>query len=274
MKLGDAVRAVLPSWARRAAVRERPPSADAAERRAQYELYRATPEYAAAFSAAEPLVTVCMTTMDRAQMLMERSLASVLAQSYERLQIVVVGDNCVDDTETRVRAVADPRVEFRNLPQRGPYPRPGLARWAVAGTNAVNAALDMARGDFVTHLDDDDAMVPNRIERLVAAALERSADFLFHPFYRHGAKGVEIVGTGQLRFGVVTTGSIFYHRYFAAIPWDVYAYRAREPGDWNRIRRIKELEPRLSYVDEPLFHHYRDRPDVPFVARPGEQYLD
>jgi len=239
-----------------------------------YHAARETEDYAAAYTHTEPLVSVCVATMDRSGLLVSRCIPSLLAQTYQNLEIIVVGDNCTDDTEARLAAVGDPRIIFHNLPQRGPYPRPGLDRWYVAGTYAMNHAMSLSRGDFVTHIDDDDAMVPHRIATLLAAARETRADFLWHPLMLENADGSWTrVGYGKLEQAQVGTGSLFYHRYFTRFPWDVMAYRLGEPGDWNRIRRIKQLRPRVGYVDEPLAYHHRES-HGPFVPREAEQFLE
>jgi glycosyltransferase involved in cell wall biosynthesis len=242
---------------------------------AAYHAARETPEYAAAFEAEEPLVSVCIATVNRAELLVERAIRSVLAQTYRNLQIIVVGDHTTDDTEARLAQLGDPRIRFVNLPERGPYPRPGWARWQVAGSNAMNHALSLCEGQFVTHLDDDDAMAADRIATLLAEAREHRADFLWHPFWSEGPDGQwRRIGDGRFRLGQITTGSIFYHRYFAAFGWDVYAYRLDEPGDWNRLRKIKLLRPRLRFVDRPLLYHYAERNQGPFVAQEGERFLE
>ena len=75
-----------------------------------YHAYRETDEYRAAYATAVPLVSVCMATLDRAELLIERSIASVLAQTHRNLQIVVVGDNCTDDTMQRLAPLGDSRI--------------------------------------------------------------------------------------------------------------------------------------------------------------------
>ncbi|HTJ91191.1 MAG TPA: glycosyltransferase family 2 protein [Acidocella sp.] len=240
-----------------------------------YHTIRRQSDYLAAFEKAEPLVSVCVATVNRSALLMERAIPSLLAQTYQNLQIVVVGDHCTDDTAQRLAALRDRRVSFVNLPARGPYPRPGLDRWCVAGANAMNHALSLCEGDFVTHLDDDDSATADRIETLVTAAKERRADFLWHPFWYETHDGTwQRLGNGRLEAGQVTTGSIFYHRYFARYPWDVHAYRLNEPGDWNRLRKIKILRPHLHFVDQPLLFHHKEQSQPVFVAYDGEQFLE
>lgn len=245
------------------------------DRIAAYHAARETPEYLAAFEVEEPLVSVCIATVNRAGVLIERAIRSVQAQTYRNLQVIVVGDHTTDDTGARLAALGDPRIRFVNLPERGPYPRPGRARWLVAGTNAMNHALSLCEGHFVTHLDDDDAMTADRIATLVAEARTHRADFLWHPFWWEGPDGEwRRIGDGRIQLGQITTGSIFYHRCFASLGWDVHAYRLDEPGDWNRLRKIRLLRPRLRFVDRPLLYHYAEQRQGPFVAQDGERFLE
>jgi hypothetical protein len=240
-----------------------------------YHALRRQTEYLAAFEKPEPLVSVCVATMNRSALLVERAIFSLLAQTYRNLQIVVVGDHCTDDTAQRLAELGDSRITFVNLPERGPYPRPGADRWYVAGSNAMNHALSLCEGDFVTHLDDDDAATTDRIETLLTAAQKNCADFLWHPFWWENSDGTWTrVGDGCLELGKITTGSIFYHRYFTKYPWNVYAYRLKEPGDWNRLRKIKLLRPNLHFVDRPLLFHHAEHSQPLFVARDAERFLD
>jgi predicted nuclease with TOPRIM domain len=57
------------------------------------EPFRAFQEWKAAHPIPdEPLVSVCVATYNRAGLLVERCLASIRAQTYRRLDVVVVGD--------------------------------------------------------------------------------------------------------------------------------------------------------------------------------------
>jgi len=235
---------------------------------------RATPEYQAAFTTTNPLVSVCVATANRPDLLVTRCLASLQQQTYRNLQIIVVGDNCIDETPERVAALKDDRISFFNMPERGPYPPPGKARWQVAGTYPVNKAMSLSEGLFITHLDDDDRAEPDRIELLVRAAQENKADLCYHPFHFEAPDGGwMIIGDGTFEHRQLTTGSIFYHRHLARWPWDPFAYRSHEPGDWNRLRKIAVLRPRLHFVNKPLTYHYYGSHREPFVAREGERFL-
>ena len=203
---------------------------------------------------------MCIATYNRGELLLERSLKSILNQDYSNLQIVVVGDCCTDDTAERMAALADQRVEFINLPERGRYPDEPRLRWMVAGTVAVNHALSLARGEFITHLDDDDEQPRDRIRKLVAFIREKRADIVWHPFkYERIPDEWHINHAPKFAVNQVTTSSAFYHRWFKSIPWDIGAWRYLEPGDWNRFRKFRYLGVHAERHPDVLLSHYRER---------------
>ncbi|WP_161512703.1 glycosyltransferase family 2 protein [Actinomyces howellii] len=102
-----------------------------------------------------PLVTVAIATRDRAGLLRE-TLASVLLQTVEDFEVVVVDDGSQDSIRDVVESFADPRLRY--------------ARQDPAGISAArNHALDISRGRYTAVLDDDDLMHPRRLEWQLAA---------------------------------------------------------------------------------------------------------
>src|SRR5260370_22450535 len=57
---------------------------------------------------SRPLVTVIVTTYNRSRLLTERCIPSILGQTYDNLELIVVGDGCTDDTEELVSQLNDP----------------------------------------------------------------------------------------------------------------------------------------------------------------------
>ena len=138
----------------------------------------------------------------------------------------------------------------------------------------MNRALELAEGAFVCHLDDDDEVVATRIEQLLDAARSTRAEFLWHRFsWEVGDGQWKTLGLATPEVGHVTSGSIFYHRFFTVVRWDVEAYKENEPGDWNRTRQILALRPRTHFVPEVLTLHYRERAQTEVVPKPGERFL-
>lgn len=226
----------------------------------QFRRARKAAEYRAVYDKPDPLVSILIATYNRAQLLRERSLRSAMAQTHRNIEIIVVGDACTDETAEVMAQVTDPRVRFVNLAQRGNYPDDPEMRWMVAGTVPLNHALSIARGDFITHLDDDDEHAPDRIEQLLAHIRQSRADLLFHPFrFETDECDWQINEAASFAYGRVTTSSIFYHSWFRQLRWDPLAYRYREPGDWNRLRKIAYLGAQTIRHPAVLLSHYRQR---------------
>lgn len=226
----------------------------------QFQEDRNSAAYNSVFDKKEPLVSICVATYNRAKLLTERCLNSLIHQDYHNIEIIVVGDCCTDDTEQRVKAMNDPRIRFVNLPERGKYPENPDWRWMVAGTVPVNYALDMANGDFITHLDDDDEHSQDRISKLVSFIQETRADIVWHPFQRETSFDKwRLKNCYYFRKTEVTTSSVFYHCWFKRIHWDINAYKYREPGDWNRFRKFVYLGCTSKRFPEALLKHYKER---------------
>ena len=111
---------------------------------------------AAASLPDQPLVSVLLPTKDRAGLVTE-AVASVFAQSYSHLELVIVDDGSRDDTVEVLREfLDDPRVTYvRHEQSRG-----------VAA--ARNTALGHARGDLIAYLDSDNTWKPDFLELMVA----------------------------------------------------------------------------------------------------------
>ncbi len=221
---------------------------------------RSGPEYERPFEEPNPLVSICVATFNRSRLLVDRCLRSLVEQTYENIEILVVGDCCTDETEQAVAGLHDRRIRFVNLPERGRYPDDPRLRWMVAGTVPMNHALGMARGAFVTHLDDDDEHSPDRVATLLEFSRTNRADLVFHPFEWERRPGQWKTNPAKrFSYAQVTTSSIFYHRWLRQIPWDIRAHKYLEPGDWNRLRKIKFLRAKLVRYPRPLLKHYVER---------------
>ena len=215
-----------------------------------------------------PLVSVIVATYNRARPLIERCVPSVLGQTYDNLELIVVGDCCTDETEELLAAIDDPRLIFINLPQRSTYPEDPERRWMVAGTPPRNRGLAAARGEFITYLDDDDEYALDRLEKLVKFASEEGCDLVWHPFWLETPTGEWIVVEAEkFAYPQISTASVFYRSWFKKIPWNLEAHWLLEPDDWNLLRRIKYVNPASRRYPEPLFNHYQEAsPDRPLNA--------
>jgi glycosyltransferase involved in cell wall biosynthesis len=103
----------------------------------------------------QPLVTVYIPTRNRAAMVV-RAVDSVLAQDYANLELIVIDDHSEDDTVTCLKRHPQ-RERFRLSSLPSPRGAP-VAR---------NLALELAQGEYITGMDDDDSMLPSRLSELL-----------------------------------------------------------------------------------------------------------
>jgi hypothetical protein len=229
--------------------------------RAQLAKARNDAGYARLFAAGRtPLVTVRIATFNRAAILCGRTLATVLAQTYPRFEVLVVGDHCTDDTAERIRALGDARIRFVNLPERGRYPEEPFARWMVAGTAPMNHALGEARGEWLAPLDDDDEFTPDHIEVLLDTCRRERSEMAFGIARMQRATGEwHDVGSLPLRRDHICHSAVFYWAGLRFMPHEMTAWKLGEPGDWTMWRRMKWSGVRIAHLPRLVAIHHLER---------------
>ena len=103
-------------------------------------------------SDEKPEVSVIIPTYNRAN-LIGRSIQSVLNQTYQEFEIIVVDDGSTDNTEYVVKGFDDARIRYvRYQENRG-------------GSAARNAGIKIASGDYIAFQDSDDEWLPEKLEK-------------------------------------------------------------------------------------------------------------
>ena len=205
----------------------------------------------------EPLVSVLIPTYNRRELLTERSLPSVLRQTYQNIEIIIVGDHCTDDTEEKIKEFKDNRIKFYNLPERGNYPDDPYYRWLVGGTSPSNKALEMSSGDWIAPLDDDDEFTDDHIESLLKFALENDYELVYGKvdMELEPKKWVEL-GCYPLQINNISRMSVLYSSILKFINYDINCWKYREPLDWNMWRRMQEAGAKIGFINQIVGKHY------------------
>ena len=106
-----------------------------------------------------PLVSVLMPVYN-AERYLHEAVASVLAQSYSRFELLIWDDGSTDSSRSIIEALADPRVRLLQNERRVGYLR------------ASNRLLAAASGELIAFQDADDACSVDRIETQVSMFTE------------------------------------------------------------------------------------------------------
>ena len=113
-----------------------------------------------------PFFSVLMATHLRPKLL-RRALASLQAQTFQNFETIVVADAWDGDSALAAAELLRPADRFL---KRNGAPGPALSR---------NAALDLARGEWVVFLDDDDSFLPDHLQTVHAHAQDPTGQLLF-----------------------------------------------------------------------------------------------
>jgi glycosyltransferase involved in cell wall biosynthesis len=112
-----------------------------------------------------PFFSVVIPTYNRSD-LVTYAVTSVLRQTFTDLEVVVSDNSSTDDTPEVIGRIADPRVRYARTPTHVPI----AYSWEFARSQA--------KGSLVMMLSDDDALVPDAIERFVDQSRRCAAAFL------------------------------------------------------------------------------------------------
>jgi len=162
----------------------------------------------------EPTISVILPTRNRAD-LVTRAIESVLAQTYPNWELVIVDDGSSDATPGVLDRHEDPRIVRHRAD-------------GVGAPSARNLGLELATGDWVTFVDDDNVMHPGWL-RAIAEVTGREV-------------GAAAVHGAQLRDDAVEL-----------VPWLLYA-----PD-----RTLDDLR-RDNSIDLGMLAVRRDHPDLRF----------
>src|ERR1700742_3928224 len=104
--------------------------------------------------AVAPFFSVIIPIYNRAGKL-TKAVRSVLAQTCQDFEIIVVDDGSTDGPKEVLDQIGDPRIRYCYQQNRG-------------GGAARNRGIDLARGRFIAPLDSDDQFLPHHLEVMKA----------------------------------------------------------------------------------------------------------
>jgi len=119
-------------------------------------------------------VSVIMPTYKRGERFLLRSLNSLLMQKCQNIEIVLICDNARDDlleyrglVKKIVDNINDDKIKLIQNKEN------------LGASGSRNAGIQVASGEYITFLDDDDKYFENKIERQLGFMLENDLDMSF-----------------------------------------------------------------------------------------------
>ena len=149
-----------------------------------------------------PQVSVIMPLYN-SELYVEQAIRSVISQTYNNWELIVVNDCSEDSSASIVETLAQEDPRIRLLHTKNPSGSPTLPR---------NIAIENANGRYIAFLDSDDVWLPNKLEEQLALFNDDSVRIVYSDYrkiYRNGTisdkivKGPEIVTYKTLLLGNV-----------------------------------------------------------------------
>ncbi len=209
----------------------------------------------------DPLITVCVTFYNLGDYLPD-ALASLAAQTYSKLEVLVINDGSTDAASIRI---------FEE--QQRLYPQFRFLSQANAGVGATrNRGMAEAKGEYFLPMDADNIAAPHMVERFVAAirrrpdvsaltcyflAIKETADIAREEFcytYRPTG-GSHVMGSIQNVYG--DANSIYRLADLDAIG-GFETDRDTATEDWELFVKLVNAGYRIDVLPEDLFY-YRHR---------------
>jgi glycosyltransferase involved in cell wall biosynthesis len=199
-----------------------------------------------------PKVSAVIPSRNRPELVC-RAVKSVLNQTMQDLEVVVVVDGPDPVTIRALEQFGDPRVRIIPLEQ------------SVGGSEARNIGAHYAYGEWVGLLDDDDEWLPTKLEKQLRVAVSATTRYSFvvcSNILRAGGQD-SIVPTrfphpsepmseylfGAPRQGFQTSAFFCSRELFVAVPWT--KLKGLQDIDWF-LRVLAHPEVTFAIVEEPL----------------------
>lgn len=127
--------------------------------------------------------------------LLKDAIESTIAQTYPHWELIIVDDKSTDNTAEVVKAYAtkDPRIKYFLNPEKGV-------------SSARNFGIQVAQGQYIAFLDDDDISLPHRFESQLKAMKKSGSGFLVSGFLSVDRESGEVLEENRLELKATCTG--------------------------------------------------------------------
>lgn len=214
-------------------------------------------------------VSVVIPTYKRDVAFVSRAVNSVLNQTYENIEVVVVDDS--PSTYEKRSEVAEYMNGVAKADERIVYI---MNSKNLGGSLARNVGIDASKGEFITFLDDDDEYKPEKVARQVAFMLERGCDVSFSNMvmYNNAGKVVDVREYHDIP-AFDNESLLKYHLMHHMTGTPTFMYRAeklREIGGFEDAKMGQEFYLMLKTIERGLSIGYIDNCDVIVYKHGGE----
>lgn len=193
-----------------------------------------------------------LATYRRDQVLLERTVPSILNQTYSNFEINVVHDGPAPELRQQIADLRDPRISFQEC-RRPKYPLDPVDRWMCAGYRARNLGLRASRGDWIYWMSDDDILLSNALETLADAIKENESSEIVYGDYLAWEEGRYIRKTEETisqSFPMTGIPALAVRRDLGFVHWRSWSWKKswNRPSDYDLLNRLVRAGVEARYV--------------------------
>lgn len=203
----------------------------------------------------KPIVSIILPTYNRAH-LIEKSIGSVLTQTFINFELIVVDDGSTDMTESILKNINDNRIRYIKYNKR-------------RGANyARNTGIKVANADYIAFQDSDDIWYPNKLEKQVSCMQHSPSNvaIIYSAFWRIENEQKEyissnVIGMDQnflfialLKENFITTPTLLIKKEcFKKV--GLFDENLPRFQDWELVIRLSKLY-HFNYINEATINSY------------------
>ncbi|MFB6257755.1 MAG: glycosyltransferase family 2 protein [Flavobacteriales bacterium] len=210
---------------------------------------------------AEALVSIIMPAYNAEQWI-EEGIASVLAQTHQRWELLVVDDGCTDRTVEKVQGYQDERIQ--------------LLRQENKGVSAArNLALQKVKGEYMLFLDADDMLLPHSLEsRLQLFSRDPDLAFVDGQVYVTGASVRDLERTWSPSFEGYPKEELLGLKdsCFVTITWLIRRDPGRDYSFDEELTHCEDLDFFISIADQGKYGHVEE--PIMYFRRTGRSAMN
>lgn len=132
-----------------------------------------------------PRVTVIIPTYKRSVEFLSRAVKSVIDQTYKNIEIIVIDDspsNYIerDNIKKYMDSIVNQDIKYYQNEKN------------MGGSLARNRGIELATGEYISFLDDDDEYMPEKIEKQIKFMLYGGNDLSFSNMIMYNSSGIVV----------------------------------------------------------------------------------
>jgi len=202
---------------------------------------------------SNPLVSVIIPTCNRGDLL-SRSIDSVLCQTYQNLELIIVDDASQDNTQEIVKGYAEKDKRLIVVKNGRKLGKAG----------ALNVGIGCSHGEFISFLDDDCEFLPAKIDRGIAAmgAFSPAPSIIISNGWIEKINGRTILSE-ELASKLLTQENIFNCKYSSGDPSCWFCRR-------SSVQKLRGFKSNLKLLEDVdfFFRAFLNKHPIYFLNEP------